>query len=165
MDIEGHLQQEVIRTQSHRRMVTKDLPSLVERYLSQASYFAPTGTAPLPWVATKLNFQPEEHLFGVWRAPGLRDHKVIIISSLGVWGWFDIEMVFVPYAEISDLRIPDPDDPSDAERNEIMLFTREAKCIFFPLFDSERDHREAAILFQCLSSVVSLHARADFIGG
>lgn len=111
-----------------------------------------------------LDFQTDEHTFGVWRAPGLRKDKGIIISSLGVWGRFDGEMICVPYTEISDLRIPDPDDPSDAMRHEIMFFTRDAKCIFFPLFDDERDHREAAILFKFISAVVTIHASAIFRG-
>ena len=88
----------------------------------------------------------------------------MLISSLGVWGVSDRKMTFVPYSEISDLKIPDPDEPSDARMHEIMFYTRDEECIFFALLDRERNHREAAVFFQFVSSIIALHASAIFRG-
>ena len=145
-------------------MLTTKLPFLVERYLSQATHFTPASAAPPPSAFTKLAFLPGELFIGTWRAPGLSEDEGILISSLGVRGCDDGWMTFVPYWKISELRIPDPDVPEDKAMSEITFYTNEETCVLFPLFDDQRNHREATILFEFLSAIVSIYSGAVFQG-
>ena len=145
-------------------MLATKLPPLVERYLTNAAPFKPASAVPVPYDFTKLNLQASEQVIGIWRAAGIAEYRSILISNLGVWGYFDGTMTFVPYPEISDLRMPDPNDATDRRMHELMLYTRDGRCIFFPLLNAERNYQEAAILFRFLSSIVSLHMAATFRG-
>ena len=144
-------------------VIRTKLASLVERHLRRAAHFTASVGGPLPPAFAAVTLEPDEQLIGVWRAPGLPAAKGILLTTLGVRGYSDRKLTFVPYGEISDLRMPIPDDPEDAKMHELMLYTRAEQCIFFPLFDTERDHEEAGCLFQFLSSLVAISAQAAFM--
>ena len=145
-------------------MIKTRLPVLVDRYLRPAAHFTAADSGAPPHALAAVELKPDEAIIGWWRAPRLSKDMAIQLTTLGVRGHSDGKLTFVPYTEISELRVPDPNDPGDARMHELMLYTRAEECVFFPLYDSQRDHRAAAVLFKFLSSVVAVHAQAVFMG-